>query len=152
MKSRRSVTLCHAPEIQRYTEQAWSVDLLIGLADLTTFVLELRLLIDELSDSLSLLSERLSSRVAISVDHAAEATVCQAEGKNCQVRLSARDAGFLCGFLMKYYRDGMAPVGHVDIDMASDSILGGDATLFVMVEDSLPPMPVNDARRLLKDM
>ena len=59
------------------------------------------------------------------------------------VSLSTRDLDFIRHFFLRYYRDGVAEVDHIDIET------DGGGYIILGVEESVPPIPEEDVKRRL---
>lgn len=55
----------------------------------------------------------------------------------------------LLGFFLKYYRDGMADVDHVDLEARAPEVEGGIVDVMVRVGRSAPPVSGEEARKRL---
>ncbi|MGH9943839.1 MAG: hypothetical protein ACRD9R_15955 [Pyrinomonadaceae bacterium] len=52
-------------------------------------------------------------------------------------------------FFLKYYRDGVAEVDHIDVEALVVSDEPEDVYIIFIVKDAVPPMPAEEARKIL---
>ena len=67
------------------------------------------------------------------------------------VRLTGNNVDYLCQFFLKYYRDGVAEVDHVDLEASNAET--GDQEVYVtfQVSESKLPLSPEEAKRRLED-
>jgi hypothetical protein len=65
-----------------------------------------------------------------------------------RVKMTPDDLDFVLHFFLKYFRDGVAEVDHLDLDVESQ-LNGQDSTITFKVSDSLQPMSAEEAKERL---
>jgi hypothetical protein len=118
----------------------YATTVIIGRAALDQILVELFLLREGLIDRLVITHKGTKLSVS-SADTSKFGTYLQMAG-GPTVSLTSVELEFISSFLLKYYRDGVAEVDHIDVDL-------GSGTLIVKAEDSKAPMSGVEAKRLL---
>jgi hypothetical protein len=105
----------------------------------------LQLLLENLIDSFIFRHNSLESRRI--VEFRLE-TVSQSNVKEISNRIiigfTTRDLDFIRHFFLRYYRDGVAEVDHIDIETCGDTYSG---YITILVEESVPPVSPDEASR-----
>lgn len=132
----------------RYDQRSWAIRVPIETAEVPSLCCELVLLLYGKADRLVLKGVH-SQKLALTCG----GDQSSATGQNplsIPVNLSRRDLEFLLGFLVTWYRDGMAEVNHVDIQLQGDDVAGEDCMLVVEALSSQPPLTANEIEKLLR--
>jgi len=73
------------------------------------------------------------------------------QAQSSEVRLTGNNLDYLRQFFLRYYRDGVAEVDHLDLE-ASDAETGDDEVYVTFeVSESRPPLSPEEAKRRLGD-
>lgn len=147
---KRHLQLRHPFVTQRFDANSWAIRVQIESTAVAPLCCELMMLLFEKAEKLSLLfghNHKLILAVTSEMSHATGDNE-----KAIPINLSRIDFEFLLGFLLSWYRDGIAEVNHVDIELRSDNASGNDCTLVIEAEISRPPMPSEEVERILKNM
>ncbi len=70
------------------------------------------------------------------------------ESDATRVSVTSNDLDYLLHFFLKYYRDGVAEVDHLDLDVESQTN-GHDSTITFKVPESLQPLSAGEAKKRL---
>jgi hypothetical protein len=70
------------------------------------------------------------------------------ESNATRVRMTPDDLDYLLHFFLKYFRDGVAEVDHLDLDVESQTN-NEDSTITFKVPDSAQPLNAEEAKRRL---
>jgi len=62
--------------------------------------------------------------------------------------LTHNDLDYILHFFLKYFRDGVADVDHIDLDVVSDSD-SQQSTIKFQVRDSIGPVSAKEAKKRL---
>lgn len=134
--------------IRRYDDGTSSADIRVDSQLLPSFLLELFLLRESLIDDLvchndngQALSLRASQESGFS-----QGTYASSEAS---LTLSSRDLEFISSFLLKYYRDGVAEVTHIDISIHRPGSSSEEGVLIIEAADWRAGMTGDEARRIL---
>jgi hypothetical protein len=129
-----------------------SLELAISFGDfsISEFCCELQLLIYGYAESLTIKSD--SSRRIVSLRMDGETSRRDLDAKvrfeesnqRVDVVLGKRHVEYWLCFFLKYYRDGLAEVDHIHLEDPSE-----DREVTIIVSESQPPMPGEEARRIL---
>lgn len=144
---RRHFQLQHPVVVESIDPRHWCLQLRVEQVELAAFCCELMLLQFGMVERLSLLGDR--PRKLTVVCHAEHRSVAEVESEAVRLTLCRRDLEAVLGFLLAWYRDGTSSVSHLDIELAPDAAAGIDRTLLVEAGESRPPMPADEAIRLL---
>ncbi|MCG8648300.1 MAG: hypothetical protein MI861_00620 [Pirellulales bacterium] len=147
---KRHLQLRQSITTQRFNARSWAIEMPVAASDVVPLVCEISLLLCDRSDQLSLLFDK-GKKLMVSV---AETSLAISGAVNDPLSLSLRrsDAEFLLCFLLTWYRDGVAEANHVDIELVGNQSVGEDCTLVVQAENSRPPIPGDEAERILRKM
>lgn len=132
----------------RFDVRSWAVELPITTSDVAPLVCEISLLLFGRSDQLSLLFDK-GRKLIVSLVEDSSRIAGSKEG-TMSLRLTRRDLEFIICFLLTWYRDGLAETNHIDIDLIGSSSIGEDCTLVLQAENSQPPLPGNEAERIIR--
>jgi hypothetical protein len=121
----------------------------LGAVSIGEWCLNLCLLKEGLVDAVTFAGK---GRLRIEVDHTIErARRARARSESGQVELFVHpeELDFWVSFFLKAYRDGMAEVGHIDVEAAS---IPDDEEIYVtfLAGKSAPPIPGDEARKILE--
>ena len=147
---RRHLQLRNSFETQRFDERSWAVELAIVNSEVSSIICELTLLLYGRSDQLSLLFES-KKKIVVSVAQS-ESAIIGSDDRFSSLSLNRNDAEFLLCFLLTWYRDGVAEVNHIDIELIGSQSDGKDCTLVVKAENSQAPLPGDEAERILREL
>lgn len=147
---KRHIHLRRCFATRRFSAETWAIQLPIAAADVVMLACEISLLLHGRSDQLSILVDR-GKKLVLSV-HDAESTVTGADGSPSAVRLSRNDTEVVLCYLLDWYRDGFAETKHIDIDLIGDKSMGQDCTLVLEAENPRPPIPGEEAERIIRKM
>ena len=145
---RRHFRLQHPVVVESIDPRHWCLRLRVEQVELAAFCCELMLLHFEMVERLSLLGDR--ARKLTLACHAEHRSAAEVESEAVRLTFCRRDLEAVLGFLLAWYRDGTSSVSHLDINLASDDSAGIDRTLLVEAGQSRPPMPADEAIRLLR--
>lgn len=65
------------------------------------------------------------------------------------VKVDPAELNHWVNFFLKYYRDGVAEVDHIDVESLAVSDEPEDIYITFIVKDAAPPMPAEEARKIL---
>jgi hypothetical protein len=122
-------------------ETQWSLKIIVSPAALKDWCLCLDLLEESMISELVVPYLSISNRIEIAKQYAIDSSSYQ--GNPLRVLLSERDLNYMRHFFMRYYRDGVADVDHIDIETDK-----GDY-ITLKVEESIAPMSAEEAKRKL---
>jgi hypothetical protein len=114
--------------------------------------LGLVLLSEELIDSLSISNDLKSFHVEFRKDaHLSSSVRIQGRyiDRNINLLLSDNELGYWLQFFLKYYRDGVSVVDHIDADIVCPSCEGMSMDVTLTVANALPPVSPEEARGIL---
>jgi hypothetical protein len=114
--------------------------------------LDLCLLRESLIDSLTIIDEDGSYRLRVSLDPslAHRSTVSRSDSRGADVFLSRTELDYWANFFLKYYRDGIGEVDHLDLEAyprTPDTTRG--LGIVLQIPNALPPISEEEARRRL---
>jgi len=147
---RRHLQLRHSITTQRFDARSWAIELPVAASDVVPLACEITLLRYGRSDQLSLLFDK-GKKLMVSIAET-HSTVTGAADSPSSLSLGRNDAEFLLCFLLTWYRDGVAEANHIDIELIGSQSAGEDCTLVVQAENSRPPIPGDEAERILREM
>ena len=147
---RRHLQLRQSFSTRRFDTGAWAIELPIAASEVVPLVCEITLLLYGRSDQLSLLFDR-GRKLVVSVCEG-KSVVEGSDNSPSSLSLNRSDAEFLLCFLLTWYRDGVAEVNHIDVELVASQSAGKDCTLVVKAETSQPPLPGDEAERILREM
>lgn len=147
---KRHLQLRYTFNVQRYSTDAWSIGLPIATLEVAPLCCELSLLLLEKVEAISLLFTN-GSKLVISIT-TENSRVTNFETKTISIALCRRDLEMVLCFLLIWYRDSVAEVNHLDIDLVSTTSFGPDCTLIVEAEESRLPLTADEAMKILKEM
>ena len=147
---KRHLQLRRCFSTQRFDARSWAIRVQIESTEVAQLCCELMLLLFEKAEKLSLLFEQ-NHKLTLAVTSEQSRTT-GGNQNTIPVNLSRRDLELLLGFLLTWYRDGVAEVSHIDIELISDNASGKDCTLVVEANSSRPPLPAEEVERMLKNM
>lgn len=132
-----------------YSDGSSSVGVTIDAVSVQRLCCELMLLLYEKSLQLTLRCGT-KSRLVLTVGGANGSIKKSADDLFC-VEFSSSQTECLLAFLLNWYRDTIAEVPHLDIELLGDKLLGRDCTLVVKAEESRAPLSPEEVQRLLKN-
>lgn len=112
----------------------------------------LSLLQQSLTDSLVLSTSRSDVSLSLMLMHESgreQRTICHVAGRLIQVNFSVSDFGYLYHFLLKYFRDDVAEVDHLDIEAVLQGSRSGAGYITIQVLDASAPMTPEQASEWL---
>lgn len=122
-----------------------SAKLVVEATALQSLIVELLLILRGLADVLRLATDGVEFLIRQSPRDFGEGSI---SGQHVDVAMSARQLDAVIEFLLVYFRDGMASVPHLDVEVdATDR--AGAITFVVEAMLAVPPISGDDARRLL---
>ena len=133
----------------QYDSESWSLDIEIQLEDLVSVLLELQLLEFGHTESCTLNSKDNTITVAFSHVKEKNQSIIERNGPRFQVGLTKNDIEFISSYLLQYYRDSLAPVDHVDIEVEGLNELARNGTLVIKTSNAIEPMSGDEARKIL---
>lgn len=145
---KRSIRLRHSFSTRRFDVRAWAIDLPIAASDVVPLVCEIAMLLYGRSDQLSLLFDR-GRKLVVSIG---ESAVIGSNDSVSSVSLARNEVEFILGFLLTWYRDGVAEANHIDVELVGSQSAGRDCTLVITAEESQPPLSGDEAGRILREM
>lgn len=134
-----------------YNSNDWELTLQIKHKDLAAFLLEMLLLEYRHVQELTVQSNASSKKIALTVSEniqVKETHVDKLKDK-FKVSLSFNDLQYIASFLLKYYRDTVAPVDHIHIDVDKSIGLESAGTVTISVENSAEPISEDETKKLL---
>ncbi len=135
-------------EIQKLSYQVVITIDLSGV-DISIWCLNLCLLHQELVDKLLFRGPvNLSLRINQSPDEIRR-TVVSISPKEVALSVHPVELGYWVSFFLQYYRDGAAPVDHIDVEAAIESSENEEAYVIFTVKDALPSLSAKEARRII---
>jgi hypothetical protein len=118
------------PELVRFDDGSWAVEIQVCKLELVPLILELQLLIARLTENFWIKSskDRLSLKFGLEVKNK---NTCFEQKKGFEFLLCSGSLSFLSSCLLQYYRDeGWNGVNHLDIEVESPG-LGRYCTLVI---------------------
>ena len=67
----------------------------------------------------------------------------------CKIKLSSSAIDYWLGFLLRYSRDGIAEVDHIDVDAGIEGEISQDRSIILMVDVFSNPMSSDEMNKLL---
>jgi hypothetical protein len=137
-------------ELTRYPGQSVLKIELINKA-LLDWCLGLCLLKEDLINVLHVRNEnsRLKSAFKVSMEAKQEVQSHATFGaEQTRIVLTRSDLDYVIHFFLKYYRDGLAEVDHIDLEVLCDSE-GQDSCITLKVSEFMPPLDSDEAERRL---
>lgn len=135
------LSLAASPTEQQFGDGTRALYVHVASSEVPAVALELALLYCRLSDQLAIGG---SGETKVFVDHASD-TAARFDADTHVATLTTADMEYLLSFLLSYYRDGVASVDHVDISLGGSP----ETTLVLRADEVRPPMPGDEARKLL---
>lgn len=147
---KRHLRLRQLFETKRFNKDSWAIILPVSSGDVVALICEISLLLFDRSEQVSLLFESGQKLIVSKTDGDSRVSGSDADaGPLC---MSRRDLESLFCFLLTWYRDGIAEVNHIDIELRADASVGQDCTIVIQSEVSQPPLPGNEAARIVRQM
>lgn len=115
---------------------------------LSAVLIELFLLRESLVERVVLVGEP-GTTVSLTAKQGSATSTGSYGRASAELFLSLRDLELLNSFLLKYYRDGVAEVGHIDIGLFRPGSNIEEGTLVVQAAEAKPGMSSDEARRIL---
>jgi hypothetical protein len=116
---------------------------------LTDWCLALCLLKENLIETLIVAEHAASRQIGFTILRGVKGTArtqASLSPHSSQVRMTPNDLDYLLHFFLKYYRDGVAQVDHLDLEAGSGN---DDAAITFKVSDAVEPLTAEEARRRL---
>ncbi len=139
-------------ELKEYPEQS-VFKLRLGSEALRDWCLGLSLLKDRMIEALIVSDEQGRKEVEIQVLSTTEITArTQADFRRetAQLKTTPNQLDYLLSFFLKYYRDGIAEVDHIDLEATATGTKNEDAYIIFTVPDFVPPMTPQELEKRLK--
>lgn len=147
---KRHLSWRQAIETKQYNRDEWSIHLSVDSGDVSILCCELSLLLFEKAKSLSLTTESGQKVVLrVATEHS---RVVAPNARSFSIELNPQDLENTVSYLLSWYRDGIAEVSHIDIDLAAESDWGANCTVVVQADQSKPPLSQEETTRLLRDL
>ena len=143
----RDIELPHDGQIVSAGEQLVEID--FGSVSPDRMVAELLLLSERLIEGLTIRREGSKHRVRIRRSDTKGCAVASWREDSLEIGLSDREIGSWLSFFLKYYRDGMAEVDHIDIEASSAREGIPPIDIVLKVAHAQPPLSAEEARRRL---
>lgn len=147
---RRHLQLRQSFETCRFDSESWAIELPIASSEVPILICEITLLLFGRAAQLSLLFP-LQKKVLLTVS-AGSSTVDGTDVQPISLNLSRIHLEFVLGYLCTWYRDGVAEVNHIDVELKGSEGAGSDCTLVVKADQSQPPLSGEEAERILREM
>ncbi len=144
----RTLRAPHALTVEQFKDDTWGASFKIDSRLLAPVLLELALIRESLADRLICLGEN-GVKVSLHLTRDNEFSSGHYEKSTADIMLSQRDLEFLSSFLLKYYRDRVAEVDHIDIDIYRPDSGVEEGVFIIQAADSNPGMSGDEARRIL---
>jgi hypothetical protein len=128
-------------------DEGWSLNIHISTENLQIWCLSLQLLCDKLIDSIIFPIQKTTKIMEFVIENY---SCCEekSNGKGFKVSLDSRDCDFIRHFFLRYYRDGIAEVDHIDIESHGKNM--GDI-IFTVDNTQQPLSPAEAIKRLAID-
>jgi hypothetical protein len=147
------ITLAIETGVKEYSEQI-VYSIILTRETLAEWCLGLSLVKYALVDSLVLSKSSRAGKVAIkgldTKERSAKAEI-YVESSIVQLRLTPTQLDYILAFCLKYYRDGIADVDHIDIPAVVVGKKKLDAYITVVAAEYVPPMTPDELRKRLGD-
>lgn len=146
----RTVSMPILIEIERVDYQGL-VAINLDHVSLCDWCLNLSLLKEELVDVLTFIgNKKLQLKIDGTLERSARAVVSISPGA-VSISFHPDEYDYVHSFFLKYYRDGVAEVDHIDIEALAFHPAGKTEEVYVTfyVKDAVPPMSPDEMRRLL---
>ncbi len=140
MTMRKTVNLAISIKISPHNKKSLCVN--IPPESLTNWCLCLELLLGSYVDSFAFVNVASHTRLNVSMSNETSFWN-QVTPSQFEIGLDRDDAEALTAFLMRYFRDGVAEVDHVDVQMVNDGYV------IFKVEEFAPPMSQEELMRKL---
>ncbi|MGH2768661.1 MAG: hypothetical protein ACRDIF_06880 [Actinomycetota bacterium] len=146
---RRRIELRSPFKVTVYDYRTSWLEVDVDREELVELLLELTLLLYERSERLRMASRSTSNKVVLTARFNAipGRDLSEVSAGFQSIALMRNDLEFFVAFLLEYYRDGFAPVDHIDIDLRGED--DSDLGLIVTVTDVGPPMRSGETHRIL---
>jgi len=119
--------------------------------DILDWCLALCLLKENLIDALLVQGENTRAKLEIQVSGVTKGRVrsrASFDSETTRLDITMTDLDYLLHFFLKYYRDGVAEVDHLDLELAPEKA-GQDACITFKVPESVQPVSPEEAKRRL---
>jgi hypothetical protein len=142
VKTRRPIRL------EKFNDGWQAATIEVDKANLDSILLELSLIREDLVERVVFLGQAGTS-ISAQLKNDSDWSSGSFTKEKAVLNLCLREVDFTLSFLLKYYRDGVADVDHIDVaifDRNSDAEIG---TLTIHVADARPPISGEEAMRIL---
>ncbi len=135
-------------EFHKYDSNSWSVDIEILPMDLVSIYMEIQLISFMYAQSCKLESNN-SEIIVLSLYRDNNRSLAKKSGREYNIRLSRNDIDLISSHLLLYYRDSLAAVDHIDVDITGIDKLSQNGTLVIKTPQAFAPMSSKDAKKIL---
>lgn len=147
MSTHRTLLIAADGGIERADDALYELNL--GSTAPEAVVAELDLLAAAMADSVTLRHRAGGIRVKISRGDVVGRAIAERTADRLTLTLSDTELGYWLLYFLRYYRDGVADVNHIDLEAASNAPSGGVVDVRVRVARAVPPVSPEEARRRL---
>ncbi|QDU75860.1 hypothetical protein Pan97_29020 [Bremerella volcania] len=142
----RFLEMASACQLSKYEDHVYSADLRFDLQNISNFVVECEMLRQGISSGLTLGGDRFQVALRFNESTALSSSLLE-NPRRCIITLNTIDLEAIVAFLLRYLRDGLAEVSHLDIDLQQQE--ADQVDLVIYAADSQSPMGAEEAKRLL---
>ncbi|MDO3413389.1 hypothetical protein QWJ34_26810 [Saccharibacillus sp. CPCC 101409] len=146
---KRFIELKNEFVIRNYNEKLWGIELTICHEEVLDFFMELQMISFQKSDLLTLKTYHSPRSLQIQLQQAETQSQVESKAENLKLKITERDMGVIYSFLLLYYRDAVAPVDHIDIELSDENDPEKEVYLIIKAEDFSEPISEKEARRIL---
>ncbi len=133
----------------RYNLKSWSLDIEIRLEDLVPVLRELHLLKIGNTKSCTIDSNNDIVKIIITFVKDKKKSIIERNSLKFRLGLTQNDIEFISSYLVKYQKDSLAPVDHIDIEVEDLNDQSQDATLVIKTCNTIAPIPGDEAKKIL---
>jgi hypothetical protein len=128
-----------------FNDNTWAVELKLDDRLVNILIPELSLLAYDLSPALEILSNNNGEKLFVTISKNSISKF-KRDGSINRVTLSINDIETLMAFVLRYFRDGIAAVKHLDIDIC-ESNMRANGTFMLTAEKVQKPISATDANK-----
>lgn len=136
--------------LKKYQDGTRGIVIRVDACVLNSLLVEVCLLCEFLVERLVCIGEHGTTiSLAIASNSTPRACVFGASAEAIEIELLPRDLDLIRSFLLKYYRDGIAEVSHIDIGLYERNTNCEEGMLTIQAADVRPALSGDEARRIL---
>ncbi|MGL4460997.1 MAG: hypothetical protein ACRDD1_19610 [Planctomycetia bacterium] len=145
---RRHLQLRQAISTIRFDSRSWAIELPVASSEVQVLVCEISLLLFARTKQLAFL---FGKKQGLSLALSEGGSTVSGSEDNALVALSRNALESVLCYLLAWYRDGVAEVTHVDIEVVGSESAGVDCTLVIKADQFQPFLPGDEAERILRN-